>query len=154
MKVTVIGRMYSDEATYPTWDADKAFPHYALVEEQTWEIEAATLRDGEKWLAHNHPAYYMGANIICENGDFAMLAVPCCEYGKGNYETLAARIACVRREFPQDRLTSWNGEKWILPQGRTSDGRSYWRLIAERLAAYENTGLTPEQIEAMKGDRA
>ena len=38
-----------------------------------------------------------------------------------------------------NRLTHWNGKKWILPQGA-------WREIAERLAAYENTGLTPEQV--------
>lgn len=44
------------------------------------------------------------------------------------------------------RLTKWNGTKWVLPQGRTSDGESYWRLIAERLAAYENTGLEPEEV--------
>ena len=44
------------------------------------------------------------------------------------------------------RLTNWNGKKWVLPQGRTSDGESYWRIIAERLAAYENTGLEPEEI--------
>lgn len=41
------------------------------------------------------------------------------------------------------RLTHWNGKKWVLPQGQ-------WREIAERLAAYENTGLEPEQIEALK----
>ena len=50
-----------------------------------------------------------------------------------------------------NRLTTWNGKKYVLPQGRTSKGESYWRIIAERLAAYENTGLTPEQIEQMKG---
>lgn len=44
------------------------------------------------------------------------------------------------------RLTKWNGKKYVLPQGRTSDGQSYWQLIAERLAAYENTGLEPWQI--------
>ena len=49
-----------------------------------------------------------------------------------------------------DRLTRRNGSKYLLPQGRTSDGESYWRLIAERLAAYENTGLTPEEIETLK----
>ena len=49
-----------------------------------------------------------------------------------------------------DRLTSWNGKKYVLPGGRTSDGQSYWRIIAERLAAYENTGMTPEEIEQMK----
>ena len=45
-----------------------------------------------------------------------------------------------------DRLTTWNGKKWVLPQGRTANGESYWRLIADRLAAYENTGLEPEEI--------
>lgn len=43
-----------------------------------------------------------------------------------------------------DRLTSWNGKKWILPQGR-------WREIAERLAAYENTGFEPEEITVLSG---
>ena len=43
------------------------------------------------------------------------------------------------------RLTHWNGKKWILPQGA-------WREIADRLAAYENTGLEPEEIEEMKGE--
>ena len=52
-----------------------------------------------------------------------------------------------------ERLTQWNGSKYVLPQGRTSDGQSYWRLIAERLAAYENTMLTPEEIEKMKRER-
>ena len=37
-----------------------------------------------------------------------------------------------------DRLTTWNGSKYILPQGRTSDGESYWRIIADKLAQYEN----------------
>ena len=46
------------------------------------------------------------------------------------------------------RLTIWNGKKWVLPQGRTSDGESNWRRIAERLAAYENTGLEPEECAA------
>ena len=59
-----------------------------------------------------------------------------------------------------DRLTKWNGSKWILPQGRTSDGESYWRIIAERLAQYEDLGLSPEELEEMmreykrkKGDK-
>lgn len=41
------------------------------------------------------------------------------------------------------RLTRWNGSKWVLPQGM-------WREIADRLAAYENTGLEPEQIVEMQ----
>lgn len=44
-----------------------------------------------------------------------------------------------------DRLTRWNGKKYVLPQGYGA-----WREIAERLAAYENTGLKPEEIEALK----
>lgn len=156
MKATVIGRRYSEIPTYPSWDADKEFPHFELLYERTWEIDVETVHDGEKWLAENHPKYYMGGSIVCENGDFACLAVPCCEYGKGNYETVAARVACVEKIaakmiFDEWRLTKWNGAKWTLPQGRTSDGESYWRLIADRLAAYENTGLTPKAIEALKG---
>ena len=49
-----------------------------------------------------------------------------------------------------DRLTKWNGSKWVLPQGRTSDGESYWRIIAERLAEYENTYMTPAEIMEMR----
>lgn len=47
-----------------------------------------------------------------------------------------------------DRLTHWNGKKWVLPS--TANGPGVWREITERLAAYENTGLEPEEIEAMK----
>ena len=43
------------------------------------------------------------------------------------------------------RLTRWNGKKWVLPQGRTAYGRSYWRIIAEKLAKYEDIG-SPEEI--------
>ena len=49
-----------------------------------------------------------------------------------------------------NRLTVWNGKKYVLPQGRTSEGLSNWRIIAERLAAYENTDLDPEEIEELK----
>ena len=45
-----------------------------------------------------------------------------------------------------ERLTRWNGKKWVLPQGKGS-----FRRIAERLAAYENTGLTPDEILCLKG---
>ena len=40
-----------------------------------------------------------------------------------------------------ERLTRWNGQKYVLPQGCGS-----FRRIAERLAAYENTGLEPDEI--------
>lgn len=47
-----------------------------------------------------------------------------------------------------NRLTRWNGKKWVLPS--TANGPGVWREITERLAAYENTGLEPEEIEALK----
>ena len=40
-----------------------------------------------------------------------------------------------------DRLTRWNGKKYVLPQGH-----GVWRQIAERLAAYENSGVEPEKL--------
>ena len=43
------------------------------------------------------------------------------------------------------RLTYWNGKKWCLPQGA-------WREIADRLAAYENTGYDPEELIALLPD--
>ena len=46
------------------------------------------------------------------------------------------------------RLTKWNGKKWILPQGRTPEGESMWRIIADRLAEYEDTGLEPKEIQS------
>lgn len=49
-----------------------------------------------------------------------------------------------------ERLTKWNGEKYILPQGRTSDGKSYWRIIAERLAEYENLGTVEDLKKLME----
>ena len=46
------------------------------------------------------------------------------------------------------RMTTWNGKKYVLPQGPGS-----FRAIAERLAAYENTGLEPEEISELLGTR-
>lgn len=43
-----------------------------------------------------------------------------------------------------ERMTRWNGKKWVLPQGY-----GVWREIAERLAAYENTGLEPDEIQRL-----
>lgn len=44
------------------------------------------------------------------------------------------------------RLTYWNGKKYCLPQGM-------WREITDRLAAYENTGLEPEEIASLLEDK-
>ena len=97
MKITVTGRRYSERATYWDWDTEKRYPRYEKVDEQVWEIEADTPRAGEKWLADNHPDMYMGGNVRCENGDFICLAVPCEEYGQGNFETIADRVAYAQR---------------------------------------------------------
>ena len=96
MKIKVYGRRYSEVARFYSWDDEKQFPHFDEEEERMWEIEADTLDDGEKWFAENHPDMYMGGSIVCENGDFVCFAVPCLEYGNGNYETIAARVVCVR----------------------------------------------------------
>lgn len=50
-------------------------------------------------------------------------------------------IAYRRIHDPKGRLTTWNGKKYILPQGHGA-----WRRIADRLAAYENCGLDPEKL--------
>lgn len=55
-----------------------------------------------------------------------------------------------KASYKMERLTKWNGKKWVLPQGKNSDGESNWRIIAERLAAYENTGMTPDEIKRLK----
>ena len=70
-----------------------------MTDEQVWEIEGESLSDGEKWLADNHADMYMGGSVVCENGDFLLLSVPSEEYGKGNFETLEARAACVKQEI-------------------------------------------------------
>ena len=47
-----------------------------------------------------------------------------------------------------NRLTRWNGKKYVLPQGCGA-----FREIAERLAAYENTGLEPEEISRLIAEK-
>lgn len=59
-------------------------------------------------------------------------------------------VGVYAKKGKMERLTRWNGDRYILPQGKTEDGESYWRIIADRLAEYENTGLTPEEIMEMK----
>jgi hypothetical protein len=48
-----------------------------------------------------------------------------------------------------ERLTTWNGSKYTLPQGRTADGESNWRKIADRLAELEDN--MPEHDEMRYG---
>jgi hypothetical protein len=46
-----------------------------------------------------------------------------------------------------DRLTRRSErypDKWVLPQGVGA-----WREICDRLKAYEDTGLTPEEIQEL-----
>lgn len=47
-----------------------------------------------------------------------------------------------------ERLTEWNGDKYVLKQGRKSSGKSYWRMTTEKMAIYENIG-EPKEIEEM-----
>lgn len=99
MKIKVTGRRYCEAATYYDLDKKHDFPKYEKLAEVTYNIEADSVKAGERWLAENHPDMYMGGNVSCENGDFACLAVPCGEYGDGNYETIEARVAWVRKHI-------------------------------------------------------
>ena len=112
MKIKIYGTRYSEIPKYYDWDKEKIYDYYDSVAEEKWEIEADTLTDGEKWLAKNHPDMYMGGAVSCENGDFACLAVPCLEYGKGNYETIQARINWVKtQKLPKLILVTSNKRK-------------------------------------------
>lgn len=95
MNAKVYGRIFSETAAFSAWDKNREFPRYAMESEQLWEIECDSLRDAETWLAANHPEAYMGGSVVLENGDFAMLAVPCPEYGEGTFETKSARLNYV-----------------------------------------------------------
>lgn len=46
-----------------------------------------------------------------------------------------------------DRLTYYNEryKKWCLPQGK-----GVWRKIVDTVKAYEDTGLTPEEVIVLK----
>lgn len=100
----VCGAKYNEEPKYNTWDTDKKFPEYTVVDEQEWTIDADSLKDAEKWFVANYPDYLMGGSIQCITPnvhEFCMYAIPCYGYGAGNYETVAARIA-----FVQNRLSA------------------------------------------------
>ena len=45
-----------------------------------------------------------------------------------------------------ERLTRWNGKQYTLPQGKTSDGKSYWRMIADKLAEHENNDASVKEL--------
>ena len=55
-----------------------------------------------------------------------------------------------------ERLTEWTGEEWIAVQNRVpAPGKKHGKTIGnrdclKRLAEYENTGLTPEEIEELR----
>lgn len=96
MKYTIHGSRYDETAIYYKWDRDRKFPEYTRIESAQYEVEANCLDEAEDWLIENHPEFYMGCSITNEKGDFLMTPIPCCEYGYGNFETEAARIAYVR----------------------------------------------------------
>jgi hypothetical protein len=49
-----------------------------------------------------------------------------------------------------ERLTEWTGEKWIGRQERLNGKIVGNRMCMERLAAYEDTELTPDEVETLK----
>ena len=78
MKVKVIGRKYDlSRVIYCDWDKEHKYPHFSSKSEDTeYEIEAESVTDASLWLIDNHPEQFCGSNVIAENGDFAMHAVP------------------------------------------------------------------------------
>ena len=131
MKIKITGRRYNGEATYPKWDEMRRYPEYQETEETEWEIDGIDLLDGYKWLAENHPDMFMGANISCENGDFACLAVPCGEWGRGNFETMDARIATAKA-YVKARIRE-DLEKYIKENYEPDEGMP-WDDYAEDVA--------------------
>lgn len=99
MTITVQTTRYGEEATYYTWDKERKYKNYEPIEKHTFEVEAESVQEAEKWLANNHPELYMGAGITDHKGNFIMTAVPSLEYGEGNYETTEARIAWVKQHI-------------------------------------------------------
>lgn len=92
----IIGRKYDEVPNYYDFDDNHYWPYYTCIDEKEWSIDCDNIDDGEEWLINNYPEYYMGANILGDNGDFICTAVPGCEYEKGNYETIADRVYYVQ----------------------------------------------------------
>lgn len=92
----IIGRLYDEVPNYYDFDDNHKWPYYNCVDEKEWNIKCNDVDEGAEWLIDNHPDYYMGANIIGDNGDFICTAVPGCEYGKGNFETIKDRKYYVK----------------------------------------------------------
>lgn len=101
----VTARLYQETATYPAWDKDHLYPHYAAVEgtEHTWSLEGEKLMNGQLvnsletaqiWMVENHPEYLQGMCIRQEipSGDFSCSSVPGKEYPEGMYETFEGRM--------------------------------------------------------------
>lgn len=102
----IIGRLYDEIPNYYEFDEKHEWPYYNCVETVEWHVDLLDIHDGEEWLIKNHPEYYMGANIIGDNGDFICVAVPNSEYYKGNYETVENRVNYVQNVMirPKDRV--------------------------------------------------
>ena len=98
----ITGTRYNETPKYYNWDTDKKFAYYTVDDKRDWVIDANDMNEAEKWFATNHPDYFMGGSINCITPnvhEFCMYAIPCREYGDGNYETINARIAFVRNRL-------------------------------------------------------
>ena len=145
MKITIAGRKYSEEARYASWDSEKKYPMYDEIEKQEWEIEAKSMDEAEKWLAKNHPDMFMGANISCENGDFAAYSVPCGFWGEGNYETQSARTAWVRKTFAPKRVWTSEEIRNLIQTNDTVLYRALLKLYGEQTVAEQDGERTVER---------
>ena len=101
----IIGWLYDTKPFFSDWDTRKEYPSYRLIPESKveWRLkakDATCIDNASEWLLKNHPDYWMGANIIqeCPSGNFSMHAAPGAEYGRGNFETYAARNRFAKKE--------------------------------------------------------
>lgn len=109
-KYRVIGTLYTSIPKYYSWDKDKTFPYFDKLEEKEWEVEAESAKDAIIWLMNNYPEYYMGGSAHCitvGRSEFYMTAVPCLEYGNGNYETVDNRVAYLKQVLSRIKKTEY-----------------------------------------------
>ncbi|MCR5670752.1 MAG: hypothetical protein K6G10_07070, partial [Butyrivibrio sp.] len=80
----VNGLFFDEKPGYSSWDTEKRYPRYELLDEARFKCPAYvnSLDKAELWLLNNHPDFHMGCGIHqdCRGGDFMMSAVPCNEY--------------------------------------------------------------------------
>lgn len=72
MKVQIHMRKWADTHTFYSWDENKEFPNFKIVEERKEALDVSNTHEALEWLQNNHPEFAIGASICAENGDFLL----------------------------------------------------------------------------------